>query len=261
MADQVYLVRDIIRFMEEYAPPELAEKWDHVGLQIGDKNAPVHRVVVALDPNRKAMEFCLKEGADLLLTHHPLFLNGPSDLDYSTPKGALVRDFILNRINVYSAHTNLDKTLGGVNHVLAEACGIQMPMSIEGVPLGLFGELMRPIGLFELAGQLKSALGAGGVMMNTDENQKISRVFVSGGSFDEHIIPFLAGTYIDAVISGEIKYHPMQDLRAYGIAALSLGHDVSERVILKPLAQKLHDRFPGIGVAVDMGFDYNKVVF
>ena len=47
----------------------------------------------------------------------------------------------------------------------------------------------------------------------------------------------------------------------YGIAAIATGHDVSERVILEPLADYLGSNFPDIKFDVLFNLDYNKVVF
>lgn len=42
-------VRDIEQYLYAWAPRELAESWDNVGLLVGDPEAEVHRVLVALD--------------------------------------------------------------------------------------------------------------------------------------------------------------------------------------------------------------------
>ena len=42
-------VRDIEQYLYAWAPRELAESWDNVGLLVGDPEAEVRRVLVALD--------------------------------------------------------------------------------------------------------------------------------------------------------------------------------------------------------------------
>ena len=42
-------VRDIEQYLYAWAPRELAESWDNVGLLVGDPEVEVHRVLVALD--------------------------------------------------------------------------------------------------------------------------------------------------------------------------------------------------------------------
>ena len=40
---------DLIQRFEMFANPALAESWDHVGLQLGNPERPVKRVMTALD--------------------------------------------------------------------------------------------------------------------------------------------------------------------------------------------------------------------
>jgi len=261
MNARVYNIDEILTDLENFAPPDLAESWDHVGLMIGDRSAPVKNAVLSLDATREAFELCEKENAGLLITHHPLFFPSIGSIDYATPQGALVRDFIKKDICVFSAHTNLDRTQGGVNHALAEIVGLSIPMSITGVTFGLCGDLAEAAGLFTLGTYLRKILKGGGFFINMDHDMQVTRVFVAGGSFEGSAIPELAKAHVDLVISGEIKHHHMLELRALGIAALAVGHDVSERVVLPSLEKRLNLQFPGLGVAIATGLDYNKVVF
>ena len=65
-------VADIVKIMEHLAPTDLAEDWDNVGLQFGDRSWPVETVGVALDPLPEVVEAACEKGVDLLVTHHPL---------------------------------------------------------------------------------------------------------------------------------------------------------------------------------------------
>ena len=42
-------VRDVEKYLYSWAPHELAESWDNVGLLVGDGEAEVKRVLVSLD--------------------------------------------------------------------------------------------------------------------------------------------------------------------------------------------------------------------
>lgn len=261
MSERTYDLDEVLTYLEEFAPAELAESWDHVGLMIGGRKASLKHVVLSLDANREALELCEKVGAGLLITHHPLFFPSVTTIDYSTPMGALIRDFIHKDICVFSAHTNLDRVQGGVNYALAEIVGLSIPMTITGVNFGLCGDLQEVSSLSNLVKRTKKLLEAGGVQLNMDTDMQIARVYVMGGSFDAANIPSLAKAHVDLVISGEIKYHHMLELRSLGIAALAVGHDVSERVVLPSLEKRLNLQFPGLGVAIANGLDYNKMVF
>jgi dinuclear metal center YbgI/SA1388 family protein len=112
-------VKDIIGVMKSIAPPNLAESWDNVGLQIGDPTWPAQRIWVALDPIPEVIQAAIKQNIDLIITHHPLLFHPLKSIDLSKPDSKIIADAILHKIAIYSAHTNLDKVTGGINDILA----------------------------------------------------------------------------------------------------------------------------------------------
>jgi len=112
-------VNDIIGVMKNIAPPNLAESWDNVGLQVGDPKWPVQRIWVALDPLPEVIKAAIKQNIDLIITHHPLLLHPLKSINLSRPDHKMIADAISNQIAIFSAHTNLDKVTGGINDLLA----------------------------------------------------------------------------------------------------------------------------------------------
>lgn len=110
--------------IESLAPRRLAEEWDNPGWQLGDPSSEVHQVVVALDPSPEALAWTRELGAELLVTHHPLFFRPLKHLRLDLPEEALVASFLRSSIAVYSAHTNLDNSRGGTSDVLAAKLGL-----------------------------------------------------------------------------------------------------------------------------------------
>ena len=49
-------VRDIIEVMEQHYPLEIQEEWDKCGLQIGDKNSDVNKIIIALNADRQTLK-------------------------------------------------------------------------------------------------------------------------------------------------------------------------------------------------------------
>ena len=43
-------VQDILNLIQTFAPLEMAEEWDNVGLLVGRRDKEVRKVLVALDP-------------------------------------------------------------------------------------------------------------------------------------------------------------------------------------------------------------------
>ena len=115
----------LIRALESWAPLSLAEDWDNCGLQVGDRAQEVHKVLVALTPTLRVVEEAIAVGADMIVTHHPLLFKPLKQITTDKEQGKIVHLLIKNGISLYSAHTNLDITSGGVNDVLAQKLEVQ----------------------------------------------------------------------------------------------------------------------------------------
>jgi dinuclear metal center YbgI/SA1388 family protein len=119
MIERPVRVQDLLGFLHGLYPPDLAEDWDNVGLQVGDPAAPVERVLIALDAGEAAVAAAGERGAQLLLTHHPLLFKPLRRLTPDDPVGRVVWQAVRNGVAVVSAHTNLDVAVDGLNDWLA----------------------------------------------------------------------------------------------------------------------------------------------
>lgn len=117
-------VAGVVAVIERAYPPPLAESWDACGLVCGDPDAPVRRVLVALDCTDSVVDAAAADGADLLLVHHPLLMRGVTGVPADHPKGRIVHRLIREGIALYSAHTSADSARPGVNDRLAELLGV-----------------------------------------------------------------------------------------------------------------------------------------
>jgi dinuclear metal center YbgI/SA1388 family protein len=117
-------VADVIAVLEAAYPPALAADWDAVGLVCGDPAEPVHEVLFAVDPVPATVAEA--DGAQLLVTHHPLLLRGVHGVGADTPKGALLHRLIRSGTALFTAHTNADAADPGVSDALAAAIGLRV---------------------------------------------------------------------------------------------------------------------------------------
>ncbi len=246
-----YLVSEVIEAMKIIAPPELAMEWDHVGLMIGDETETVKGVLLALDAGMAAVDAAIEAGANMIITHHPLFFQPVNKIDYQTARGAVIRKLIKNDMHVYAAHTNLDLAKQGVNQSLAKELGLVMPMTLAGADFGICGSVgSQETSLMVYAELVKAKLGASGVILNTDEDRPVSRVFLQGGAFDDECIPALINANVEVVVTGEMKHHHMIELEDSGIAAIVAGHEVTERIVLPSVKKQLLRKLPNLPVTV-----------
>lgn len=112
---------DIIKQLEDWAPPGVAWERDNVGLQVGSREQKVSGVFLCLELNEKVLQQAIQKRCNFIFTHHPLIFNPIKKLDTTNDdKAALIEKIIKNNIIVYSAHTNLDFTKDGVSFELAK---------------------------------------------------------------------------------------------------------------------------------------------
>ncbi|MEG1994493.1 MAG: Nif3-like dinuclear metal center hexameric protein, partial [Oscillospiraceae bacterium] len=110
------LVKDILDFINSFAPFNSAEDFDNVGLLVGNKNAEVKKVLVCLDCTDEIISEAIDLGANLVITHHPVIFSPLKKM----VSDSIVYRLVQNSISVISAHTNLDIAPMGVADSLAE---------------------------------------------------------------------------------------------------------------------------------------------
>src|SRR5690606_15716167 len=114
----------VVEEIESLYDPAWAESWDAVGLVCGDPEATVRRILLAVDPVPAVVTEAVSWHADLIVTHHPLYLRGTTSVAATTFKGRIIHTLIKNDIALYTAHTNADVADPGVSDALARAVGL-----------------------------------------------------------------------------------------------------------------------------------------
>ncbi|MBI9070963.1 MAG: Nif3-like dinuclear metal center hexameric protein [Melioribacteraceae bacterium] len=119
-------IKEIINYIEKWAPPGVAWDKDNVGLQIGSSESDVTGIFLCLELTANALKEAIKKQCNLIVTHHPLIFRPIKKLDFSKSQNSkLIKDIIQNNISVFSAHTNLDFTKDGVSFELAKVLGLK----------------------------------------------------------------------------------------------------------------------------------------
>lgn len=117
-------VRDILRFMDQWAPPGVKLDYDNVGLLAGDGNRPVNGILVSLDTTEEIVDEAVETGADLIVSHHPLLFKPLRSITPDTATGRILSRLLTENISLIAAHTNLDAALDGVSFALANEIGL-----------------------------------------------------------------------------------------------------------------------------------------
>lgn len=209
-------LRALISALEDAYPPRLAEEWDTgIGLTCGDPDQVVDRVLLAVDADPATVAEAQRSGAQLLLTHHPLLFRPVQSVAADTDKGALIHRLIRTGIAHYSAHTNADRAIDGVNDALAAALGLTDTTPLvpavdggTGEGLGRVGTLSTAVPLARFAAHVADALPttAWGVRAAGDPARTIRTVAVCGGSGGSHLAAATAAG-ADVYVTSDITHH------------------------------------------------------
>jgi dinuclear metal center YbgI/SA1388 family protein len=211
---------EVLAELDALWPPERAEEWDAVGTVCGDPDAEVNRVLFAVDPVQEIADEAIALGAQLIVTHHPLYLRGTTTVAASTFKGRVVHTLIKHDIALHVAHTNADSADPGVSDALAGALDVRVvrplvpdatdPSGRRG--LGRICELDHPETLAEFAERAAKRLPATaqGIRVAGDPDAVIRTVAVSGGSGDS-LFEQVRAAGVDAYLTADLRHHPASE--------------------------------------------------
>ena len=224
----------IARAVERLAPLETCADFDNSGLMLGHPDDPVNGVLLAMEADPFTVREAMETGCDMILAHHPLFLDPIKTLRADTPAGETVRLLIEHRIALYCAHTNFDRCPVGTSRALAQACGVQR---IETRDFLAFGPVQEQSSA-QLAQRLRTVLSSQAVCVFGE--RPIARVCVCAGSGNGELTGVLESG-ADAFVCGELKYHQMTEYLARGVAVVTCGHRESEAIALPGLMRHLQN--------------------
>ncbi|MET9388927.1 Nif3-like dinuclear metal center hexameric protein [Streptomyces sp. NPDC006624] len=229
---------EVIAALENLWPAERAESWDAVGTVTGDPDQQVTRVLFAVDPVQEIVDEAVKLGADLLVTHHPLYLRGTTTVAATHFKGRVVHTLIKNDIALHVAHTNADTADPGVSDALAGALDLRVTGPLVPDPtdpggrrgLGRVCALDAPLTVRELAARAAERLPATaqGIRVAGDPEAVVRTVAVSGGSGDS-LFDHVRAAGVDAFLTADLRHHPASEAVAQSpLALLDAAHWATE---------------------------------
>lgn len=242
--------------LERY-PRTDAEAWDRMGLVVGDPSQPVAGVCIALDVTQAAILATAACGANVLLTHHPAFLNPPEAIspsrDVAASTGVNVWEAVRSGVALMNFHTALDVSddarslfmsllkLDYQRMLVPAACG-------EGKGYGYLCMVRgqdAPMSLAQIAARCTSVFGRPPRVWG-DRRETVGSVVFANGSASSVAESCLAN-HVDCLICGELGYHLSLDAHQAGLSIVELGHDASEL----PLTAVLAEAVVASGVTAD----------
>lgn len=240
-------LRDILTVLNELAPFSLAEKWDNVGLMLGDPAQSVTGILLGLDPTTALLDEAIATKSNLIITHHPVIFHPLKSIRTDQPVGQFLTQALKNDIAVISCHTNLDVIQNGVSHVLAEKIGLTMLSPITEtqknspeIGFGQIGSLQNPEDSGNFLTRLCEILQVPALKICGLVPEQIKRVAVCGGSGSD-LAEQAYSKGAQVYITGEVKHSTARWAEESNLCIIDAGHFATENLIVKELSPVLQE--------------------
>lgn len=242
---------EIINLFEQFASPQLAEKWDHPGLQVGNPDLPVKKLMTTLDVRPEVVKEAIDQHVDFIFAHHPVMFRPAKNLDLRNPQNKMYAQLLEHGITVYAAHTNLDTANGGMNDWLADKLGLidteplidagEDPVSGKKVGMGRIGKIRGDFTAEGFAKYCQQIFNVSNLRWAAPASkQTIRRVAILGGSGQDFWQAALKKG-ADVYVTGDTTYHFAQDMISNGLTLIDPGHHIE--AICEPKLAKLFNNW------------------
>lgn len=269
------ILKELAPDLDKIFHKSIAAGWDRVGLQIGNEERDIKKILVTLDVDDKVIEEAIGSKAGLVISHHPIIFDPLDSVTVSTDTGRKVMKLVENRISAYAAHSNYDIMDEGLNDILAGKLGLKdikciavhpyeepaydiykIENQLKDMGPGRYGRIEQPIIFREYLKLLKKRLqitDIGWIDRGTKNtgSRLIEKVAVAGGSVNS-ITDELAGLDCDLVIVGEISYHNAIRISEGGKIIAVIGHGTSEKYAIGGIYDRLVSFFKDNNIDMDV---------
>ncbi|MGN1104550.1 MAG: Nif3-like dinuclear metal center hexameric protein [Candidatus Coproplasma sp.] len=232
-------VEDVLHILEEQiAPVALSDEfcakykmYDNSGIIINCNNE-VTGALFSLDLSEETVNWALKQGYNLIVTHHPAIYGGISRIDITRdPKSRAIENCIKNGISVISMHLNFDAAPQGIDYHLmcglgGKSCKLSAPVSGGG-----YGRVyeVEPATVSQFLQKVSAEFKTHRAVYHGDESITISKVgSFCGAGFDDTNMHFAIDNGCNLFVSSDLKHHEITELVERGIGVLELTHYSAE---------------------------------
>lgn len=238
-------VEKIIALLNQQAPEASALDWDNVGLLVGDKDWPVDKVYIALDATDEVIEDAINQGAQMIITHHPMIFTSVNKVTGDHFVGRRIITLIEHRVAVYAMHTNFD--IHGMTDIAKNVLGIKQSVVLDVCEedeehneygIGCVGMMEDAMTLEQFAAFVRDSFHLSHVKVFGDAETEVRMVAIAPGSGKSEIGPAIRKA-ADVLVTGDIDHHSGIDAVAKGIAIVDAGHYGIEHIFIEYIGNYL----------------------
>ena len=245
-------VNAIINEIEKIAPKFLKEDYDNAGMMVGDEDAEVKKVLMALDCTKEVIDEASRLGCEMIITHHPLFFRKPNRIVKGDLTGDKVLELIKNNINLYSCHTNLDSAENGINKTIVSMLGYESDIIMEhnkrngyeNCGIGRIVKLKDNVILDDVIENVKKTLNIKSLRVARG-CEIIKTIAVINGS-GQDFFGMAQSMGADCIITGDTTYHFVSDYKEMGVSVIDAGHFGTEYTVFLKTLEFLKDNFKDV---------------
>ncbi|WP_294577767.1 Nif3-like dinuclear metal center hexameric protein [uncultured Thomasclavelia sp.] len=215
---------EIIEYLESYFPLELQMSWDKCGVQCGDVNQSVSKVMVALNADVVSLQQAIDNDCQMLVTHHPFWLEEVTNLDTRNHHGKFIELAFKHNILVYSLHTCLDRGQKGVsmNDWLINALDVTNVHCYDELEVGKMATLKSPCLTSELVAKIKELFNV--PVRLAGKEKMITTIAICGGSGADDLEQLV--DRVDAYITGDSKHRHAKFALDHDMVLIDVPHHV-----------------------------------
>ena len=208
-----------------------------------------------MDATDEAIEEAIANGADMLLTHHPMIFKGMKRVTQEDFIGRRIIRLIQNDMVYYAMHTNFD--VMGMADLAADYLGISDTRVLEITSvsetgeegIGRYGSLKKEMTVRECCEEVKQAFSLENVTVFGDLERKVKTAAISPGS-GRSVISNALQAGVDVLITGDIDHHEGIDAVAQKLTVIDAGHYGVEHIFIPYMEQYLKREAKELEIAV-----------
>lgn len=278
-------IQEIVKAIEEVAPPMYQEGYDNAGLITGDPQWEARGAVLCLDAIEPVVDEAIERGCNLVIAHHPIVFKGLKRLNGRNYVERTIIKAIRHDIAIYAAHTNLDNVFRhGVNEKIAAKLGLEdtrfldprpywekllldiagsnrsrvqaalsafpnllsLPAGHPVVGSGMIGKLPQPMDEMTFLRMVKETMQTGALRHTRLLGRPVQTVALCGGS-GSFLLSQAIAQKADVFITGDFKYHEFFDADGRIVIA-DIGHYESEQYTVEIFSEILSEKFPNFAL-------------